>query len=215
MKIPLLLVTCLFLAGCCREEPKVTNQALLSELQTIKSELAKAPPAPTKLRWATADHYKIFSALTQASRDHLARTAQTDQLSPAIEAQIREYESLRMQLVVAQANASTRSIPVRPIRISTGSTGLPERESNPDPELQALSKRVEEAKAPIKELIEKRDRLAQEFREKHSVERLTEEYAKGRYDLIVGTREKPMYQAGTEVTDITEAVIALLKEKTK
>lgn len=129
MKLPLLLLTCVSLAGCCREEPKLTNQALLTELQTIKNELAKAPTAPAKLRWATADQYRIFSAVSQASRDHTARAAQNAQLPPDTEEKIREYESLRTQLLVAQANANTRSIPVRSIRISTGSTTQPEKEN--------------------------------------------------------------------------------------
>jgi hypothetical protein len=44
---------------------------------------------------------------------------------------------------------------------------------------------------------------------------LTAEYAKDRYDVVVDSREKVIYQNTGDAIDITEGILALFKEKTK
>jgi hypothetical protein len=102
----------------------------------------------------------------------------------------------------------------RPLRLAAYDSA-PAEPSMAEKEYEAMSKRVAEAKAPVAAIIDRRERQAAEYRQQYSIERLVAEYVKDRYDLVIDSREKVLYQTAGEVTDITDGIIALFKEKTK
>jgi len=89
-----------------------------------------------------------------------------------------------------------------------------------DSELDALSKRVADAKAPIADLADRRARKMEEYRNQFSTEKLIAEFAKGHFDLVVdsgqiSSHSVALYNKTGEVLDITDGILNLLKEKTK
>src|SRR5437764_10708304 len=74
-----------------------------------------------------------------------------------------------------------------------------------------LSEKAAEAKVPIADIIEQRDRERTQLNQKYSVEKIVAEYAKGKYDVVVesglGSRGV-LYSASGDVVDITQGVIA-------
>jgi hypothetical protein len=93
--------------------------------------------------------------------------------------------------------------------------------SPPDTDFLTLSNQVAEAKAPIADVVERRNRQGTQLREQYKIDRLISEYAKDRFDLVVDSSDERfshsavLYRASGEVLDITEGVIKLFKERTK
>jgi len=209
MKLSLLLTACLLLAGCCHETDRSVE--VLSKLDALKSELGKQPtPTPVAtVRWATVDRFKVMTPIYQFTRDKAAELNKAEALPPEIEAQFKAYEALKAE----QLRLIIRALPQRPLRATSGSDDI-----EPSPVNTAsdeLTKRIAEAKAPIAEIVDRRERVANQLREQYSIEHLIENYAKGRYDVVLESHNKALYQVAADVPDITENVIALFKEKTK
>ena len=77
-----------------------------------------------------------------------------------------------------------------------------------------------EAKAPIADVIERRNRQASQHRNRHSTDQLVAEYVKDRFGLVVDSSDEHfsssavLYRSADEVLDITDGVIKLFKQKT-
>ena len=89
-----------------------------------------------------------------------------------------------------------------------------------DKDFEAQSKKVEEAKAPIAAILNRRNEVSAQDNDRSSMEQLLAEYVKNRYDLVVdnsfqGMNDKVLYRSNGEVPDITEGVVTFFKEKTK
>ncbi len=202
MKTHLLLLVCLALAGCGRQDDN--NHEVLSRLDAIKSELAAKQAAP--VRWATANRTEIMIAITAWSSGKMNEIKKTDALSPEIEEKFRHYQTLESEFGRAQMTRRMRTISAMP--------GY-ERRALSDEEFLALSNKVVEAREPVAELATRRQRQNADFQRQFSIEKLIGEYARGRFDLVLDSNEKPLFRSPSEVPDITQGVIALLNEKTK
>jgi hypothetical protein len=219
MKIYLILVASLTIAVCHGQEGQNQND-VLRRLDAIEKELKKGPQ---QLRWATADKSKITTAIFVWSQEKLTQSRIAEALPPETEAKVREYETLRTELLYK--DAGVRSIPTRPLRrpavptvpgVTSSSAPLPPVPAvETDNEYEALKKRVAAAKAPVAEIVERRERQAAQLRAQYTVESLAAEYAKDRYDVVVDSREKVIYQNTGAAVDITEGILTLFKEKTK
>ena len=202
-----MLATCLFLAGCGRQEQN--QREVISKLNAITSDLSKSL-AP--VRWATANKSEITTFIYKCSRDKVEQIKKSDALPPETEAKVLDYEALRMELRRMGVSSPMRRMPLPP---GPGQTEPPPA----DKEYEALSKRVTEAKAPIAAIVDRRERQAAQYREQFSIERLIAEYAKDRFDLVVDSsddrfsRSAVLYRTAGEVMDITEGIIALMKVK--
>lgn len=215
MKISFLLALCLTVSICHGQE--ANNQSdILRRLEAVEKELKKAQPP---VRWATADKSKISTAIYVWTQEKLAQSRAAEALPPEIETKVNEYEKLRTELMYR--GSGIRAIPSRPLRVSAGSAfPVPQPQVAPpltesEKETEALAKRVAEAKAAVADIIERRERLAAQLRAQYTVENLTAEFAKDRYEVVVDTREKVIFQSTDYAPDITEGVLALFKEKTK
>lgn len=231
MKTSLILAACLTFAVCHGQEGQNQND-VLRRLDAIEKELKKGPQ---QLRWATVDRLKISTAVFAWSQEKLAQSRTAEALPPETEAKVQEYETMRMELLYK--DAGIRSIPTRPLRrpavptipgVTSSSAPLPPVPLTPsiaprppapaaetDNEYEALKKRVAAAKAPVAEIVERRERQAAQLRAQYTVESLAAEYAKDRYDVVVDSREKVIYQNTGVAVDITEGILTLFKEKTK
>ena len=205
MKKYLLLATCLIFSGCGREPEN--QRELLAKLDAIKTDLAaKQTAAP---RWAFANKREIESAIFELSRNKMERVKKAEQLSPEIEAKISQYEHLQMQFSMARATQ------MRPRYISSPLGSETPAVTN----LDELSKQVEAARAPIADIIERRNHQSAQYQEAFKVDQLVIEYAKDRFDLVVDSsdaqysRSPVLYRKADEVVDITDGVIKLLKQK--
>jgi hypothetical protein len=215
MKSYILLAICLVVSIGHGQEAN-SQSDILRRLETVEKELKKVQ-AP--VRWATADKSKITTAIFVWSQEKLVESRAAEALSPEVEAKVNEYEKLRNALMLK--GGRIRSIPTRPIRLTPGAASpspqpqvaLPQTEAEKD--IEALTKRVAEAKVPVADIIERRESLAAQLRAKYTVEALTAEYAKDRYEVVVDSREPVLFKSTEFVADITEGVLALLKEKTK
>jgi hypothetical protein len=136
----------------------------------------------------------------------------SETLSPEIQEKVRQYESLQSELSRKRVEAMRQRLP--------GPGGMVPP-SPSDPDYEALASRVAQAKAPIAEIIDQRNRRSTEFRAQFTADKLVSEYAKGRYDLVVDSsdqifsRSPVLYRTTGEVLDVTDAVIRLFKEKAK
>ena len=207
MKNSLLFAACLILIGCGRQDKG--QREILARLDAITSQLASNRTAT--VRWAFANKREIDSLVFQWSRSKSEDLKKGEALSPEIEQQVRQYESLHGELIRKQADSLRARLPTR--------LGAPEA-SGPDADYLALSNRVREAKAPIADVIDRRNRQAADFRDQYSAEKLVAEYARDKFDLVVDSsneqfsRSSVLYRTNGEVLDITDGVIKLLKEKT-
>jgi chromosome segregation ATPase len=204
MKTYLLLTSCFILAGCGRDTEQ--HQELLSELKAIKSELASKQGAP--VRWAFANKREIDSAIFKWTREKMEEVKRAEALPPDMEEKVRQYEALQSELLRRQMETKGFRLPPR---IGAG----PAQAQATDKDLDALAERVKEAKAPVADIVERRNRQAAQFREQYPIERLVSEYAKEHYDLVVDSNERVLYRSGADVPEITEGVIAYFREKTK
>ena len=97
MKTYLMLATCLFLAGCGRQEQN--QREVISKLNAITSELSKSV-AP--VRWATANKSEITTFIYKCSRDKVEQIKMSDALPPETEAKFSEYEALSKRVTEAK-----------------------------------------------------------------------------------------------------------------
>lgn len=204
MKRPIYLVmlgACLTCTACYRQGE--ANREIATKLDAISGELSKGA-AP--VRWATANKSEITTAIYVWSRDKMEQAKNAEALPPETESKISEYEALRMRLLRMQMPMARPHFPY---------DSAPAEPSAADKEYEAMSTRVAEAKAPVAAIVDRRERQASEYRQQYTIEGLVGEYVKDRYDLVVDVRDKVLYQTTGEVTDITEGVMALFKEKTK
>lgn len=205
MKKPIYIVilgACVSLTACNHQEE--ANREIVGKLDAISRHLSKGA---VPVRWATANKSDITTVIYQWSRDKMEQAKKAEALPAETETRISEYETLRMQLLRMQMPMP------RPLRLPYDSA--PAEPSTADKEYETMSKRVAEAKAPVAAIIDRRERQAAEYRQQYSIERLVAEYVKDRYDLVIDSRDKVLYQTAGEVTDITDGVIALFKQKTK
>ena len=210
MKTNLLLITvCGFvLVGCCQRK---NQREVLTQLEAIRSELA-SKRAET-VRWAFANRLEIDYAVSQWSRVRMEDIKKAEALSPEVEEKIRQYDALESELLRKRMDLMRARLPGRP--------GTPETAPS-DGDFQTLSNRVAEARAPIAEIIDRRNRHAAQIREQYSAGKLISEYARDLFDLVVDSsdvrppmRSVVLYRTNGEVLDITDGVIKLFKEKTK
>jgi hypothetical protein len=207
MKLRWLLVTGLILVGCGRQEQN--NREVLAKLETIQSELATNRAGP--VRWAFANKREIDSAIFKWSRDKMEANKKSEALAPEVEEKVRQYEKLQSELMRKQMETMRLRLPPR--------AGVPEPAA-PGTDIAALSNRVAEARAPIADIVDRRNRQSSQLREQFSIDKLVAEYAKERFELVVDSsderfsRSAVLYRKG-EVPDITEGVIKLFQEKAK
>lgn len=201
MRTYLLLVTCLVLVGCGQQQPD--NREVLRKLDEIKNEMASNRP----VRWAAVDSRKIESEISQWSYARLEELKTAENLPAEMEQKIREFESISGEL------AGKRMELMRP------GPGFEPGRVQEDPAYKDLMKRMEEARIPIADVLERRAREETKVREKYKVEDLVKEYINDRFDLVVDSSDFPsrgvVYQAGSEVLDITDGVLKLFRQKTK
>jgi hypothetical protein len=207
MKTLLLLATCIILVGCGRQSESHREVADKAEA----GERDGAVSRESSLRWATANRREIESAVNEWTRNKIEDTKKSEALSPEVEEKIRQFEALQSELTRRQMESMRMRLPLPP---GTGA-------ASPDKEYEALANRVAEAKAPIADILDRRNRLASQYREQFATEKLIAEYAKDRFDLVVDSsdsrfsRSAVLYHKTGEVLDITDGVIRLFNEKAK
>jgi hypothetical protein len=205
MKRNYLLAISLILSGCSIQTN--SNREVMARLDALQVELAAKPAQP---RWAVANKREIDSAITQWSMARQEDAKKSESLTPEMQEKLVHYDSLQGELMRMQMKLMRNNFP--------GPYGHESIETNAD--YAALSKRVAEAKEPVAEIIQRRDRLSSELRNQYKADDLIAEYAKDRFDLVVDSsdagfsRSGVLYQEGGEVTDITEGVLKLFREKT-
>ena len=205
MKRYLLLSTAyLILVGCGRQVEKQDNREVLSKLDALRSDLANGKGLP--VRWAFANKREIESVVFQWSRDKMERLKTSEALSPEVEEKIRHYESLQNELMQKRMEVMRARFPPR-----VPSAEAPAK----DKDYETMARKVAEAKAPIEDIVERRSRQAEQYRNEYSANRLIAEYVKDRYDLVVDSNEKVLFRTAGEVPDITEGIITLFREKVK
>ena len=208
MKTYTLLATCLILVGCSRQEQN--HRDVLGKLTAIESELATSRGGT--LRWAFANKRQIDSAISQWSRNKMEEIKKAERSSPEIEEKVRQYEELQSELMRKQMDATRLKLLPR--------RGVLEAAA-PDKDYEALSNQVAQAKAPVADIIDRRNRQASQYRDQFSIDKLIAEYAKDRFDLIVDSsdehlsRSAVLYRRTGEVLDLTDAIIKLFQEKPK
>jgi hypothetical protein len=204
----LLLGVCLLITGCGRGMEG--NRDVLNQLAAIKSDLATRE---NPLRWAVANKKEIDSAISSWSHDKLEEFKKSENLSPEMTEKVHQYETLKGELIHKQMESFR-------VRMSKHAYPLEPTPSD-DPEYDALAKRVADARMPVAEIMDRRDHQSAEYQHQYATEVLIAEYAKDRFDLVIGAADEPythtgvLYHKSAEVIDITEGVIRLLKEKTK
>ncbi len=234
MKTNLLLITCLILVGCGRQE-----ESQLGKSEAIKSESVNN--RVDTVRWAFANKREIDSAIFKWSQKQTEDLNTSEALSPEIEEKIRQYQILQSELARKQMDKRMaamgvrlpqRAIPPLEALASAGANvtnpiiaipqkATPLEASAFDKDDEALSKRVAEAKAPIADILDRRKCQAAKYRDKYSTDKLIAEYVKDRFDLIVdssderNSRTAVLYRKTSEVLDITDGIIKLFQEKAK
>lgn len=202
-----MLATCLVLAGCGKQDN--TSREVLTKLDSLKSELTAHQGQP--VRWATASKRQIESAISEWTRIKTDEANNSETLTPEQREQIRSYEALSSELM--QKRMAQRRFPGM---MPPGDPINPEA----DKDYQALSQKVEAAKAPIADLLERRSRLYSQLNDRYKPETLIAEYAKNRFDLVIDVsemsfnRSSVLFSRSGEALDITDGVIQLFKAKT-
>jgi len=132
-------------------------------------------------------------------------------LSPEVEEQIHQYEVLQSELNKKQME----------MRMSGSFSAQPPGSAAPAPDkdYEALTQKVAEAKAPNADVIERRSRLAMQYYNQYTTEKLVAEYVTNRFDLVVDSSSPAgsavLYRKSDEVLDITDGVIKLFKDEVK
>jgi hypothetical protein len=177
---------------------------MLTELKAIRSELVTG--RTNSVRWAFANKTEIDTAISQWSIERMEEVKKAEQLSPQVEDAIRKYEMLQSELTRKQMEARGFRMPQRIGITEDPAAGM---------DIETLSKKVADMRAPIAEILERRDHQSAEYRAQYSTDRLITEYVGNRYDLVVDTAGKVLYRSAGEVPDITEGILAFFREKTR
>lgn len=203
--LPILLVICVILVGCERQESQDRGR-------------------PTSLRWAVAKRSDIQFAIDRWSQDRIAEATSNEKLSPEQAAQMKEYESLNDQLMRFR-RPMPYTFPMRMSPVAGGpfvqSTPMPSptEDTNREAQYEALLERVGQARAAIQPTLNRRDQEAQQIRRQYTPDKLVAEYVGDRFDVVVdssyaNSMNSPiLYQKSPEVVDITDGVLKLLEEK--
>lgn len=238
MKRPLQLLLfagCLLVAGC---RPEDHQAEILTRLKALEAEAAKRPGP---VRWAYVDKSKIAGAFYARATEQVEEFLRAEKVSAEQMAKVAEYEALnrewqskrmRMSMVLpTRIEPSTRP-PLPPTELTAGSPAAPPVPRPPtrlplpsfygqsgspaeEAELEALAKRVAEAKAPVAGIVDRRAQIMAQAFKSQLVEELVAEYAKGRFDLVMDKEEKVLYRTAGEVPDITQGVLKLFRERAK
>ena len=94
----------------------------------------------------------------------------------------------------------------------------PEEPTALQKEYNELAKRVEEAKRPVADVIDRRHRESAQLSQKYSAENIVAEYAKGKYDVVADTSfggRGLLYSSSGDILDITQGVINYFNNKEK
>lgn len=215
MKPILLLVPCLLFVGCGKQDEAGREalsklDGLKAQLENVKTDLAAHQNQP--VRWATVNKRQIESAISEWTRAKTEEAKSKETLTPEQAEQVRNYEKLyadQMQKRMSQHRF--------PGMMPNGPVNTPES----DKEYQALTEKVEAAKAPIADILERRNRLYSQINDQYKPEKLVAEYAKDRFDLVVDAseavynRSAVLYSHSGEAIDITDGVIRLFQDKAK
>lgn len=210
MKNYLLLLVCFTLAGCSQEEQH--HREVMNKLDALGNNLSTVAAASTNIakasvRWAYANRNDISMAVFQWTQAKLDEAKKAENLPPDQQAKVADYDNLQAQLTQKRIQMYRSINPVR-------YPGSPPVESTQEEkDYDALARQVADARAPIADIINRRDKLAAQYREQYSVEHLIAEYVNGRYDIVVESNQKPLYRSAAEVPDITDAVIAFFKSQ--
>jgi len=212
MKIWILLAVCATLVGCERKEPQ--DREILSKLEALKYELATNQSTPP--RWAVVRRNDIQFAIDRWSQDKIEAAKSAETLSPEQAEKLREYESLNNQLMRIRMPGQYMG----PMHINPA-TGFPQTlaDTNKEAQYEALSARVEEARAPIASILDRRDRESEQIRHQYTPDKLIADYVGDRFDLVIdsswiNSMNSPiLYQKNPEVVDITDGVLKLFQEK--
>lgn len=205
MKNCLLLLIWFTLAGCTREDQH--HREVMNKLGALENNLAVIGARSTNsaVRWAYANRSDINMTIFQWTQAQLDEAKKVEKLSPDQEAKVADYEKLRAELLYKPRPMPRPLFPGR----------APAEPSAEDKEYEALAQKAADAKVPIADIIDRRDRLAAQYREAYSVERIIGEYVNGRYDVVVDSSQKVLYRSAGEVPDITEGVITFFGNKRK
>ena len=207
MKPLVFLAAALLLAGCSKKDD--TNREVLHQLANLKGELATHQSQP--IRWATANKREIESAISEWTRSQTEAAKSKETLTPQQLEQVSNYEALSSELM--KMGMSLRGFPGRPPSRYPFNT-----ETNKD--YEALSQKVEAAKAPIADILQQRSQLYSKYYGQYKAEKLIAEYVKDRFDLVIDSgeaiynRSPVLYSQSGEAIDITQAVIKLFNDKT-
>lgn len=216
MKKYFLFAACLVLAGCGQQEAEHQRQ-IINKLDSLKSDLVAAGAIntnPPPLRWACASKSDINTVIYQWIQSKTDEARAGEKLSPDVKVKVAEYEALLRQLTQMRIS-HPQLMMIRPVRAGQ----VPEEPTADQKEYNELAKKVEEAKTPVADIIDKRYRDSMQLNQKYSVENIVAEYAKGKYDVVVdsgfGGGSKVLYSNSGDVVDITQSVIAYFKDKQK
>src|SRR3974390_2138598 len=178
MKVPIVLAMCVFLVGCQRQESQ--DREILSNLAALRHELATNQA--TSPRWAVVRKSDIQFAIDRWSQDRIEAAKRTETLAPEQAEKLREYESLNNQLMrIQMARPYARPMHMNP------ATAFPQTfaDTNQEAQYEALSIHVEEARAPIASILDRRDREAEQIRHQYTPDQLVAEYVGNRFDLVI------------------------------
>jgi hypothetical protein len=205
-----LMVAASLVCGCNRDSE--TEATVLKRLDEVKTQIAAQQAQP--VRWAFCNKRDVESAIYQYAGAKLESAKAAEKNSPETDAKISEYERLQSQVSQLRMQQVRTRFP--------SFTTPPATEVTTNADIAALESKLAEAKAPIAAIIDRRAKLYSKFRDELKVENLVAEYARDRFDLVVDSSDeryygqsKVLFRKSTEVVDITEGVLNLLKEKTK
>jgi len=186
-----------------------TDTARLPGMQTdMAAALALLQKRDATVRIAYVDGNRL-NTLTAAWRQRRIDEAMAKlALTPEVKAQLEAYDRALAQFN-AWAMSRQRNDPRMPPMGNMA--GL-----RSDPEYQPHLDAVDQARAPVAEIVERRNRLQSETR--YPVGDLIAEYVNDRFDLVLDRSwggQSVLYSRAKEIPDITEGVVALLESKEK
>ena len=214
MKPILLLLPCLLFVGCGKQN-EVSREALSkldglkAQLETVKTDLTAHQSQP--VRWATANKRQIESAISEWSRVKAEEAKSKETLTPEQIDLVHKYEALSSEQM--QKRMAQHRFP------GMMQNGVPNTAES-DKDYQALSEKVEAARTPIAEILQRRTQIYSQVNNQFKPEQLIAEYVKDRFDLVVDASEMSfnsssvLYSHSGEALDITEGVIKLFRDKT-
>jgi Skp family chaperone for outer membrane proteins len=166
------------------------------------------------LRWACANKNDISTVIYQWTAGKAEEARAAEKLSPDMKTKVAAYETLANQWNQMRMSHPALMM-VRPMRPGQQA---PEEPTAEQKEYNDLAKKVAEAKQPVADIIDRRNRESTELNQKYSVENIVAEYAKGKYDVVADSGfggHGVLYSSSGDVMDITQSVINYFKDKQK